>query len=76
MRQLPPWFENLGKRQVKSQLEAHPKPGASWEGFAMEETLRATSDAAGAPQGPVRPVAHAESQEPREPFEYNRTPSN
>ena len=65
MRQLPPWFENLGKRQVKSQkvylrdtgllhsllgitsfagLEAHPKLGASWEGFALEETLRATGD--------------------------------
>jgi len=65
MRQLPPWFENLGKRQVKSQkvylrdsgllhsllgiasfaaLEAHPKLGASWEGFAMEEALRATGD--------------------------------
>ncbi|MBI4586311.1 MAG: ATP-binding protein [Planctomycetes bacterium] len=65
MRQLPPWFENLGKRQVKSPkvylrdsgllhtllgvnslsaLEAHPKLGASWEGFAMEEVLRITGD--------------------------------
>lgn len=65
MRQLPPWFENLGKRQVKSPkvylrdggllhsllgipsfsaLEAHPKLGASWEGFAMEEVLRLTGD--------------------------------
>ena len=65
MRQLPPWFENLGKRQVKSPkvyvrdtgllhtllgissfaaLEAHPKLGASWEGFALEEVLRATGD--------------------------------
>lgn len=65
MRQLPPWFENLGKRQVKSPkiylrdsgllhellgiastsaLEAHPKLGASWEGFALEEVLRLTGD--------------------------------
>ncbi|MBI4658454.1 MAG: DUF4143 domain-containing protein [Verrucomicrobia bacterium] len=65
MRQLPPWFESLGKRQVKSPkvylrdsgllhdllgiasfaaLEAHPKLGASWEGFALEEVLRATGD--------------------------------
>jgi hypothetical protein len=59
------WFENLGKRQVKSPkvylrdsgllhsllgipsmaaLEAHPKLGASWEGFAIEEVLRVTGD--------------------------------
>jgi len=65
MRLLPPWFENLGKRQVKSPklyvrdsgllhtllgidsfalLEAHPKLGASWEGFALEEVLRVTGD--------------------------------
>lgn len=65
MRQLPPWFENLGKRQVKSPkvylrdsgllhallgipsfgaLEAHPKLGASWEGFAMEEVLAVLGD--------------------------------
>ena len=65
LRQLPPWFENLGKRQVKSpkvylrdsgllhsllgigsfaDLEAHPKLGASWEGFAVEEVLRMTGD--------------------------------
>jgi predicted AAA+ superfamily ATPase len=65
MRQLPPWFENLGKRQMKSPkvylrdsglvhsllgiasfaaLEAHPKLGASWEGFALEEVLRVTGD--------------------------------
>jgi len=65
MRQLPPWFENVGKRQVKSPkvylrdsgllhsllgipsfaaLEAHPKLGASWEGFALEEVLRTTGD--------------------------------
>ena len=60
VRQLQPWFENLGKRQVKSskvyvrdtgllhallgiasfsQLEAHPKLGASWEGFVVEQVL-------------------------------------
>lgn len=65
MRQLPPWFENISKRQVKSPkvylrdsgllhellgvpsfaaLEAHPKLGASWEGFALEEVLRVTGD--------------------------------
>jgi hypothetical protein len=58
LEQLAPWFENLGKRQVKApkvyiadsgllhsllQIEtrddllAHPKVGASWEGFAMKE---------------------------------------
>jgi predicted AAA+ superfamily ATPase len=62
VRQLPPWFENLGKRQVKApkvyvrdsglmhallgigsrrQLEHHPKVGASWEGYAVEEVLKA-----------------------------------
>ena len=62
VRQLPPWFENLGKRQVKAPkvyvrdsgllhallglgtgraLELHPKVGASWEGFAVEEILKA-----------------------------------
>lgn len=62
LRQLPPWFENLGKRQVKApkvfvrdsgllhalfgianqrNLELHPKVGASWEGFAIEEVLKA-----------------------------------
>jgi uncharacterized protein len=62
MRQLPPWFENLGKRQVKApkvyvrdsgllhalfgiahqrELESHPKVGASWEGYAVEEVLKA-----------------------------------
>ena len=60
MRQLQPWFENLGKRQVKSPklyfrdsgllhfflgpdsldgLLAHPRLGASWEGFALEQVL-------------------------------------
>lgn len=60
VRQLQPWFENLGKRQVKSpkvyvrdcgllhallgtqdrsELEAHPKVGASWEGFVIEQAI-------------------------------------
>jgi predicted AAA+ superfamily ATPase len=62
LRQLPPWFENISKRQVKApkvfvrdsgllhtllgignqrDLELHPKVGASWEGFAVEEVLKA-----------------------------------
>jgi len=62
VRQLSPWFENLGKRQVKApkvyvrdsgllhallgiasrhDLEHHPKVGASWEGYAVEEILKA-----------------------------------
>ena len=62
LRQLPPWFENIGKRQVKApkvyvrdsgllhallgianqrDLELHPKVGASWEGYAVEEVLKA-----------------------------------
>lgn len=66
VRQLPPWFENLKKRQVKAPkiyirdsgichallglgsmdaLEAHPKLGASWEGFALEQILSVTGDA-------------------------------
>lgn len=61
VRQLQPWFENLGKRQVKSpkiylrdsgllhhllsletydSVSGHPKVGASWEGFALEQVLR------------------------------------
>lgn len=61
VRQLQPWHENMGKRQVKSPkvflrdtgilhallgvpsfqaLEGHPKLGASWEGFAIEEVIR------------------------------------
>jgi predicted AAA+ superfamily ATPase len=65
MRQLPPWYENIGKRQIKSpkvylrdtgllhellgidsfsSLESHPKLGASWEGFALEQALRVTGD--------------------------------
>jgi len=60
VRVLPPWHENLGKRQVKAPkvyvrdsgllhfflgianlagLRAHPRYGASWEGFALEQTL-------------------------------------
>ncbi len=63
MRQLPPWHENIGKRQVKAPkvyvrdsgllhqllgiadtaaLLSHPKCGASWEGFVLEEVLRQT----------------------------------
>lgn len=65
VRQLPPWFENVGKRQVKApkvylrdsgvlhglphvesrrRLEEHPKVGASWEGFALEQALSVTGD--------------------------------
>lgn len=61
VRQLQPWHENLGKRQVKApkvyfrdtgllhalldvrglpQLLTHPRGGASWEGFALEQVLR------------------------------------
>lgn len=60
VRQLRPWHENLGKRQVKAPkvyvrdpgllhallgvdsaaaLDAHPKVGASWEGFVVEELI-------------------------------------
>jgi predicted AAA+ superfamily ATPase len=60
VRVLQPWFENIGKRQVKSPkvyvrdsgilhallgitdrrgLEGHPKLGASWEGFVVEQLL-------------------------------------
>ena len=61
IRQLQPWFVNLGKRQVKAPkiylrdsgllhsllgiarhraLVRHPKSGASWEGFALDQVLR------------------------------------
>ena len=61
VRKLPPWYENLKKRQVKAPkiyigdtgllhallgidskeaLMGHPKSGASWEGFAMQEIAR------------------------------------
>jgi len=64
VRRLQPWFENLGKRQVKSPkiyfrdsgllhallgiadepaLLAHPKSGASWEAFALEQTLQSAA---------------------------------
>lgn len=60
VRVLPPWFENLKKRQVKApkiyirdsglfhgllripsltDLQGHPKIGASWEGFALEYVI-------------------------------------
>ncbi len=60
VRVLEPWFENIGKRQVKAPkvyirdtgilhallgitdhnaLDGHPKVGASWEGFVIEQTL-------------------------------------
>jgi predicted AAA+ superfamily ATPase len=63
IRQLPPWFDNAGKRVVKApkiylrdsgllhalldignhgQLRSHPRLGASWEGFVLEQTLRLT----------------------------------
>jgi uncharacterized protein len=65
MRQLQPWFENIGKRQVKSPkvyirdsgllhslldvdsfkaLEGHPRLGASWEGFVIEEMSKIVGD--------------------------------
>jgi uncharacterized protein len=65
VRQLPPFYENHGRRLVKApkvyirdsgllhallglatrmQLWEHPKFGASWEGFAMEEVLRLTGE--------------------------------
>ena len=61
VRQLQPWHENLGKRQVKAskiyfrdtgllhalmgvgslpELLTHPRCGASWEGFELEQVLR------------------------------------
>jgi predicted AAA+ superfamily ATPase len=64
-RQLPPWFENLKKRQVRSPkvyvrdsgllhallgvpdmvaLQGHPKLGASWEGFCLEQILQVCGD--------------------------------
>jgi hypothetical protein len=60
VRILPPWFENISKRQVKApkiyirdsgilhgllqlsalaDLQSHPKVGASWEGFAVEQII-------------------------------------
>jgi len=61
IRQLQPWHENIGKRQVKApkiyfrdsgllhsllslpdlySLHGHPRVGASWEGFALEQALQ------------------------------------
>jgi hypothetical protein len=60
VRILKPWYENIGKRQVKSpkayirdsglchallgiekhQVLGHPKMGALWEGYALEEIIR------------------------------------
>ncbi len=61
VRLLQPFYENLGKRQVRSpkvyfrdsglfhllagildrkQLETHPRCGASWEGFALEQVIQ------------------------------------
>lgn len=61
VRQLQPWHENLGKRQVKApkiyvrdtgllhlllgiqnekEFQNHPKRGASWEGYVMEELFK------------------------------------
>jgi len=66
VRLLPPWFENISKRQYRApkayirdsgilhallglgswpELEAHPKLGASWEGFALEQVLALTGRA-------------------------------
>lgn len=65
LRVLPPWYENLGKRLVKSPrvyfrdsgllhwflqtesemaLLGHPRAGASWEGFAIEQILSILGD--------------------------------
>lgn len=61
IQQLPPWHENISKRQVKApkvyiadsgllhsllnirvfrDLEGHPKIGASWEGFVIQQIIR------------------------------------
>lgn len=61
VRQLRPWHENIGKRQVKSpklyirdsgllhallnlatqrDIEGHPKLGASWEGFVIDQIVQ------------------------------------
>jgi predicted AAA+ superfamily ATPase len=60
VRELQPWFVNIGKRQVRStkvyirdtgilhallglgsfaSIEGHPKLGASWEGFVIEQAI-------------------------------------
>jgi uncharacterized protein len=64
VRQLPPWHENLSKRQVKApkvylrdsglahhllgirserELLSHPKCGATWEGYVIEQVLQAVA---------------------------------
>lgn len=64
VRQLRPWYANLGKRQIKSpkvylrdtgllhqllgirteqELLLHPKSGASWEGYVIEEVIKAVA---------------------------------
>lgn len=63
VRQLMPWYENIGKRVVKApkfyfrdsgllhsllnlrnkeELLNHPKLGASWEGYALEQVIQAS----------------------------------
>ena len=75
VRALPPWFENLKKRQVRSPkvyvrdsgmlhallgapshavLTGHPKVGASFEGFAIEQICAALS-----PRDPCFWATHA-----------------
>lgn len=65
VRELQPWFANVGKREIKSPklyvrdsgllhallgidsfdaLESHPKLGASWEGFVIDQILTTTGD--------------------------------
>ena len=85
LRQLPPWFENLGKRQVKAtkvfvrdsgllhallgmadqrSLELTPKSAHSWEGFAIEEVLKAL--------GPTKPIIGPRTREPNSICYYSR----
>lgn len=66
VRQLQPWYENIGKRQVKAPkiylrdagllhtllsipnrdvLLGHPRAGASWEGFALHQVIKALAPA-------------------------------
>lgn len=65
VRQLAPWFVNVGKRLIKApkvyvrdsgllhallrlatedDVRGHPKLGASWEGFALEQVLRLSGE--------------------------------
>jgi predicted AAA+ superfamily ATPase len=64
VRQLQPWYANIGKRQVKSpkvyirdtgllhyllgirneqELLLHSRSGASWEGYVIEEVIKAAA---------------------------------